>query len=218
MLGSLGPLGRALPAHPVPISGRGGHASRVARPANGLARVLDGGSSGAPCALPLLAAAMVVEARFPRWAMVHGEVEREQAEAARRWAEGVLGRPIALPVRVDAWRLVERLGTRFEGQALVSAVDRLHLGSSEKKEATLLGIFGRAEAEPWWLGKLRGHPHPDCEGALRLLAAYLEATRDLGRLCGLACLDARGPRYAPEALMVRCLKYRRSRAKAVSIW
>jgi hypothetical protein len=42
---------------------------------------------------------------------------------------------------------------------------------------------------------------PDCAGARRLLAAYLETTAEFARLCGLACLDARGPRYAPEALM-----------------
>jgi hypothetical protein len=199
--------GRALPAHPVPVSTRWPHASpaphgrSVARPGGGLARVLGGAGPGAACGLPLLAAAMIVEARFPRWAMVHGEVDRDQADAARRWAEGVLGRPIALPVRVDAWRLVERLGARFEGQALVRAVDALHLGVGEKRDATLLGLFGRAQAESWWLGKLRAHARPDEAGALRLMAAHLDATRDVGRLCGLACLDARGPRYAPEALM-----------------
>ena len=74
---SLGPLGRALPAYPVPA----GHAARdVPRLGGGLARVLPGGSP-APCGLPLLAAAMVVEARFPHWAMVHGDFDRTQAEA-----------------------------------------------------------------------------------------------------------------------------------------
>jgi hypothetical protein len=189
------PATRPLPAHPVPRC-----APRVGPGSTG-ARVLGDTTSPTSFALPLLAAAMVIEARFRRWAMVHGDVDRTHAEAARRWAEGVLGRPIARPVRVDAWRLVERLGARFEGQELVSAVERLHLAPPETKDATLLGIFGRAEADPWWLGKLRQHVRPDGPGALRLLAAYLEATRDLGRLCGLACLDARGPRYTPEALM-----------------
>jgi hypothetical protein len=110
---SLDPLGPALPAHQV---------SGLARPGHGLARVLGDAVTPASCALPLLAAAMVVEARFPRWAMVHGDIDREQAEAARRWAETVLGRPIALPVRVDAWRLVERLGKGLAGQALVRPV------------------------------------------------------------------------------------------------
>jgi hypothetical protein len=195
------PLGRALPAHPVPSPGCAPHVHEsVSAPGGGIARVF-GATSLASYTLPLLAAAMVVESRLPRWAMVHGNFDREQAEAARRWAEGVLGRPIALPVRVDAWRLVERLGPSLEGQALARAVERLYLAPPETKDATLLRIFGRADAETWWLGKLRQHARPEEPGALRLLGAYLEATRDLGRLCGLACLDARGPRHTPEALM-----------------
>jgi hypothetical protein len=178
----------------------------------GIVRVLGGRAPGIACQLPLLAAAMVIEGRFPRHAMVHGDIDRDLAEAARRWASGVLGRPVALPVRVDAWRLVERLGARppgethdlvprpFEDEALVRAVDRLYLADAAKKEAALFGIFGRTEAEPWWLAKLRAHPRPDSPGAKRLLAAYLEATQDLARMCGLACLDARGPRYAPDDL------------------
>jgi hypothetical protein len=51
---------------------------------------------------------------------------------------------------------VERFGARVEGQALLSAVERLYLAPPETKDATLLGIFGRADADPWWLGKLRG--------------------------------------------------------------
>jgi hypothetical protein len=171
-----------------------------AAPDEGIVRVLGGRVPGPACRLPLLAAAMLIEGRFPGHAMVHGDVDRELAEAARRWASGVLGRPLALPVRVDAWRLVERLGTHFEGEALVRAVDRLYLADAAKKDVALFGIFGRAEAEPWWLAKLRAHPHPASPGAKRLLAAYLDATQDLARLRGLACVDARGPRYAPDDL------------------
>jgi hypothetical protein len=178
----------------------------------GIVRVLGGRAPGPACQLPLLAAAMVIEGRFPRHAMVHGDIDRELAETARRWASSVLGRPVALPVRVDAWRLVERLSARpssgtpdrvpqpFEGEALVRAVDRLYLAEASKKDGALFGIFGRAEAEPWWLTRLRAHPHPDTPGAKRLLAAYLDATHDPARMCGLACLDARGPRYAPDDL------------------
>jgi hypothetical protein len=165
-----------------------------------IARVLGGRVPGPACRLPLLAAAMVIEGRFPRHAMVHGDVDRDLAEAARRWAAGALGRPVALPVRVDAWRLVERLGAHFEGEALVRAVDRLYLADPARKDAALFGIFGRAEAEPWWLGKLRAHPHPASPGAMRLFAAYVEATHDVARMRALACSDPRGPRYAPDDL------------------
>jgi hypothetical protein len=164
-------------------------------------RVFGEGEQSTSCQLALLAAAMVVETRFPRDALVSGRFDREQAEAARRWASGVAGRAVALPVRVDAWRLVERLGAHLEGQALVRAVDALYLAESPAREAALLGVFGRTDAEPWFAGRLREHASPAEPGALRLAAAYLEATRDPARLLGFACIDPRGPRWTAEAFV-----------------
>jgi hypothetical protein len=192
---------RALPAHPVPTGPRRRAAGHVR---DGVVQVLGDAPCAAGCALPLLGAAMLVEARFPRHALVHGDIDREQADAARRWAERALGKPIALPVRVDAWRLVERLGARFGDTALVRAVQRLHLATPAKKAASLLAIFARAEAEPWWLGELGEASLADDDArAGALLGAYLESTRDLPRLCGLACLDGRGPRWKPERLVAQ---------------
>jgi hypothetical protein len=164
--------------------------------APGAVRVFGEGDQSEPCRLPLLAAAMVVESRFPRHALVMGHFEREHAEVARRWATSLLGRGVALPVRVDAFRLVERLGVALEGTTLLEGVERLLLAPPGGRERTLLGLFGRAVTEPWFLGKLREHATPDTLEARRALAAYLDATGDLGRLGMLACLDARGPRWA----------------------
>jgi hypothetical protein len=161
-----------------------------------------------------------VETRFPKHAMISGKLDRAEAEAARRWAQGILGRAIALPVRVDAWRLVERLGARFEGEALVRATAKLLLPANDV--ATLIGLFGRAEIEPWLLGVLRDHAGLSrgavSPAAYPLLAAYLTTVDDEGagaadaveaeprsavaeyaRLTGLACNDARGPRWPAEA-------------------
>jgi hypothetical protein len=171
-------------------------------PPEATVRVFGEGEQSEPCQLALLSAAMVVETRFPRSALVSGSFDRDQAEAARRWAEGILGQALALPVRVDAFRLVERLSGRLEGEALVRAVDQLYLAAPGAREAVLLGIFGRLEAEPWFAGKLREHASPGDPGAQRLLAAHLDALHDVPRLAGLACLDARGPCWPPEAFAV----------------
>src|SRR5262249_35013065 len=71
-------------------------------PFSATVRVFGEGEQSEPCQLALLSAAMVIETRFPRSALVSGAFEREQAEAARRWAKGILGADLALPVRVDA--------------------------------------------------------------------------------------------------------------------
>src|SRR6185312_3069512 len=89
-----------------------------AAPPSPVGRVFGEGEQSPSCQLALLAAAMVVESRFPGDALVSGCFDREKAELARRWASGVLGTSVALPVRVDAWRLAERLGARYAGKAL----------------------------------------------------------------------------------------------------
>jgi hypothetical protein len=165
-------------------------------PPPGTVRVFGEGEQSEPCRLALLAAAMVVETRFPRQALVSGTFDRIQAEAARRWAKGVLSCTLALPVRLDAFRLVERVGARRDGEALVRAVDRLLLAETGPREAALLGVFGR-RAEPWFAEKLQEHP-VEAEETRRLLSAYLTATDDRARLRHLACTDGRGPRWPPE--------------------
>jgi hypothetical protein len=167
----------------------------------GVVRVFGEGDQSEPCRLPLLAAAMVVECRFPRYALVSGRFEREHAEVARRWASGVLGRAVALPVRVDAFRLVERLGVAAEGAALLKAVDALFLACPGARERALLGLFERNVAEPWYLDRLRDHASLDLPEARRALAAFLDVAPDLGRLAALACLHPRGPRWATGAFV-----------------
>ena len=163
-------------------------------------RIFGDGDQSEPCQLALLGAAMVLETAFPRSALVSGSFDRAQAEAARRWAKSVLDVSLALPVRVDAFRLAERLGAHATGEALVSAVDQLYLAEDGAREAAILGIFGRTEAEPWFAAKLRACEGPEGPDARHLVTAYLSARHDLARLTALACADPRGPRWPPEAL------------------
>jgi hypothetical protein len=186
-------------------------------PPSATVRVFGEGEQSEPCQLALLAAAMLIETRFAPNALVSGCFEREQAEAARRWAKGVLGSALALPVRVDAFRLVERLGGGLEGEALVRAVDQLYLAEPGAREAALLGIFGRAEAEPWFARKLREHAAPGDPGALRLLAAHLDALHDIPRLASLACVDARGPCWAPEPFAIALAGLARPRLEEAAL-
>jgi hypothetical protein len=94
---------------------------------SGPAQVFGGRTHGAPYHVPLLAAAMVIESRFPLSAMVWGDLTRAQAEEAQRFAEGALGVPVPLPVRMDGSRLAERLRRFLSGEKLVAAFDELCL-------------------------------------------------------------------------------------------
>ena len=114
----------------------------------------------------VLAAAMLVEDCFPLLAMVSGAVEPDEALSAQRWAQTVLGRHIALPVRTSAFRLVERLSCYFAGVELVALTHRLLLGDGASRTSEVARVFGGSNSFARWL-KGRRRP-PDGPPALRI--------------------------------------------------
>jgi hypothetical protein len=107
----------------------------------GIVRVFGDRTERHPYHFALLAAAMVIEERLPRLAMVSGDIDRDQAETAARLAAPILGRQLPLPVRVEASRLVERLCTGFDSRQLPEAFRRCYLGDDGSH-----GLVRRASA------------------------------------------------------------------------
>jgi len=163
-------------------------------------RVFGDKTQGLPYHLPLLAAALVVENRLPGAAWARGDIDRDQAEAARAWAGEVLGRPLALPVSVDAPALRERLARFHRGEPLVAAFASLYLGERDQLLAAIGAELGEPALRSWLLGEIARHGSPAEHGALQLLAAWLDTDRPLEELCELCCLEPRGPRFEAEAL------------------
>jgi hypothetical protein len=166
----------------------------------GPVRVFGDKTQGHPYHFAVLAAAMVVEERFPKHAMVWGDIDRGQAEEARRLAAPILGREVPLPVRVDAPRLLERLGAVYDGDALTEAFERLFLDDPTERHEAVLRAFAGERGERWWL-KEYTTSGPRTLGALGLLIAWFNAGRDLATVCRLACLDPTGPRLEPEVFV-----------------
>ncbi|MEW9110042.1 MAG: hypothetical protein AB2374_11890 [Cytobacillus gottheilii] len=54
----------------------------------------------------LLGIATLIESRFPKFACVYGDISKEQAQKAVEWANSILEKPIALPVRVNYSKLL----------------------------------------------------------------------------------------------------------------
>jgi hypothetical protein len=168
---------------------------------SGPARVFGDKTQGHPYHFAVLAAAMVVEERFPRHAMVGGDIDRGQAEEARRLAAPILGRELPLPVRVDGPRLIERLRTRYQGEALAEAFERAFLEDEGARQEAMLRAFPGEDGAALWLRDLGHHEKPDTLGVIRLVISWLNAGRDLRELLRRACLSPDGPRFAPEELV-----------------
>ncbi|HEU4409630.1 MAG TPA: hypothetical protein VFS43_30525 [Polyangiaceae bacterium] len=167
----------------------------------GARRVFGDKTQGCPYHFAVLAAAMLVEERFPRRAMVWGDIDRGQAEEARRLAAPLLGRELPLPVRVDAERLADRLRVRYGADALPGAFERVFLGDPNEVHEIVLRAFPGEHGARQWLRSLNEYRSPGSIGTVNLLIAWLNAGRELGEACRLACVDAEGPRYAPEAFV-----------------
>lgn len=167
----------------------------------GPVQVFGDKTQGCPYHFAVLAAAMLVEERFPRQAMVWGDIDRGQAEEARRMAAPILGRELPLPVRVDAARLLERLRARYDADALPGAFERVFLGEADERHEAVLRAFPGEKGAQQWLHALAGHKAPSSLGGIRLVIAWLNAGRDLREACRLACLAPEGPRFSPEAFV-----------------
>jgi hypothetical protein len=162
-------------------------------------------TQGEPYHVPVLAAALVVEARFPGAALVWGDIEEDDALEARAWAERVLGREIAAPVLLDAPALLRRLSARWQGEALLKAYLRRFQGRAAAGLGRIFSAVDRGLAEAWLRAGLRAPDPADEEdvgwpGRIAFVQGWLTATQDLPRLCEIACRDPGGPAMPPADL------------------
>ena len=134
---------------------------------------------------PLLAIAMLIETRFPYYAVVGGDLSLGDAQRAKRWAEPILGYPLAIPVLLDPDKAVERLQAGFsKNEALEKARDLCIDLTEPGFVATVLKYAEPAYAEKWFLGKLSFY------SLTSMLREWLRIKPDLDKLlCLLTELD-----------------------------
>lgn len=167
----------------------------------GPVRVFGDKTQGHPYHFAVLAAAMLIEERFPGRAMVRGDIDRGQAEEARRMAVSILGRALTLPVCVDAARLVERLRTRCDDEALPRAFRRVFLAEGDEEHEAVLREFPGTLGAREWLRGFEGNKDPSSIGVVRLLVDWLNAGRDVRDACRLLCEAPEGPGFSPEGFV-----------------
>lgn len=171
---------------------------------SGLCRAFGNKTQGLPYHSAVLAAGMVFEEAFPEHVFVSGDIDRDDAEVARRMAAPILRRELPLPVCVDAPRLIERMRDALDDHALDVALDHLFRGQkTELLEAQVRARPG-AEGERWWRDALTRTEADAAYDDLQLLVAWLNAGRSVADAARLACVDPRGPRRSP-AMFVETL-------------
>jgi len=159
--------------------------------------VFNDKTQGLPYHIPILAVATLIESRFPRYALVGGNINLSQAEKARTWAQTVLKREIDLPIRVQGKALYQRLTRYYHGEDLLKAFNDLFLGASQEKYAVMIESGDKSVVKQWFLQKLKAYKSPRQIGTIGLFIHWLNATEDLETLCKMACLDEDSPKFDP---------------------
>jgi hypothetical protein len=154
-------------------------------------------TQGCPYHLPLLAVAMLVEDRFPKYAHASGDIDIHQAKQAQAFAKTVLKKEIALPLAVDAPRLFTRIQAHYQGEEAIKYFNRLFRGESHSRFEILYQMSDRSTFTQGFLDDLRHYKSPTQLGVIDLSMKWLNATRDLRTLCELACLHEDGPKFDP---------------------
>ncbi len=149
---------------------------------------------------PMLAVAMVVENRFPNYALAGGNIDIHQAKKAQQLISDVLHKPISLPIRVDSERLFTRLNELYSDIEAIEHFYDLFLGERNESIEVLFKLANPELYRQWFTTHLAHYKSPDQFGAKDIFIAWLNTSGDLKTLCEIACLDDQGPRFNPIEL------------------
>ncbi|ACV64691.1 hypothetical protein Dtox_4002 [Desulfofarcimen acetoxidans DSM 771] len=137
----------------------------------------------------ILAIAMLIESRFPYAAVVGGDFDILQAEIAKKWANNILAKPIDIPVRVDAEKLVQRLSIQLSGVEAIEAFNNLYLPGHDnaRMHQVIVDEYGIGPIKKWFTQQLLGYNSPCQLGAISLFIEWLNTTQDFAGLCEIIC-------------------------------
>lgn len=163
----------------------------------GVSYVFDDKTQGHLYHIPMLAAAMIIEDRFPDAAHVSGDINLAQSQEAERILKSVLRREVALPICVDAHRLFTGLQKHYQGNVLLARFYNLFQGSSMDAMKAMYQLCEQSEFIQWFISKIKVYSDPNRLGVIGHFVDWLSVTQDLPTLCHLACQNKNGPQFKP---------------------
>ncbi len=149
----------------------------------------------------MLAVAMLVENRFPHYAVACGNIDYFQAENARKMVKDTLGKDIKMPACADKYQLLERISRFKTGPDLLKYFYYIYQNDSSNHSGEILKFFfehfPKEIVHEWFLDRLKGFKSASQIGAKGQMIEWLNAECDLKTLIHLLCIDDRGPKFDP---------------------
>ncbi|MEK4967854.1 hypothetical protein MKX29_09450 [Cytobacillus sp. FSL R7-0696] len=162
--------------------------------------VFNAKTQGYPYHLYILAIAMLIESRFPKFASVSGDIDYLQCVKAKEWANTHLLTPTRLPLRVDPQQLLNRSFPKSEREK-IELIERWTIADQEKIMEIVYKNSDKETFHNWIKEKLVKYSSPTQIGAVKLLVYYLNLVRDVNSLFSMACKEEDGPKYIPEEML-----------------
>lgn len=151
-------------------------------------------TQGEPYHIAVIALGALYESRFPKAALVSGDIDFEQCKAAVEWANKVLDIPISMPVSVEGQRLIARLKPYVDSDSLEARFRDLFRGSETNRRMFLIEYQGKQNALTS-LAKELGSYESITVGALCDFRSWLDATHDIEGLFQASCIHEQGPQW-----------------------
>jgi hypothetical protein len=151
-------------------------------------------TQGYPYHIAVVALGALYESRFPKAAVVAGDIDLEDCKTAVEWANQVLETPISIPVLVDGQRLIDRLSTHCDPDTLEGRFRDIFRGSETKRRMFLIAHQKNRDAVQALAKELSGSKRLNI-GALIAFRSWLDATHDLKGLFRACCTHEQGPKW-----------------------
>ncbi|WP_328824065.1 hypothetical protein [Niallia circulans] len=162
--------------------------------------VFNAKTQGYPYHIYILAIAMLIESRFPKFASVSGDIDHLQCVKAKQWADTHLSTPIKLPIRVDPRQLLNRFSPKNESEK-IELIEKWTIADQEKILELVYTYSDKETFHKWIKEKLVKYSSPTQIGAVKLLVYYLNLVRDINSLFSMACKEEGGPKYKSEEML-----------------
>ncbi len=166
-----------------------------------IVEIFDSKTQGLDYHLYILAIAMLIESRFPMYALVGGNIDYKQCVRAKEWADKHLSAPIDIPARVDYAAILFRSSHNEDDHDKIKALEKWLITDHEKFFEIIYDNFSEKTFQSWFLAELKGYSSPCQLGSIKLLICYLNKVKDIPTLINLSCIHDAGPKYSPEEMI-----------------
>lgn len=159
-------------------------------------RVFDGKTQGYPHHLYLLAIACLIESRFPKHAVVYGDLSIGQMESAVEWANSILDKPIQVTERTDNNKLLSRIRRIIDDEMDIL---KAFIGLTFHDKNMRLGEFVREHFSmetitAYYTERFKRHK-PEQLGFQIDLREFIDQGYSLAKACDICVLDSDGCNY-----------------------